>query len=170
MTTALTRSRKLGWAIVLLACTGLYLALHFRVNAVKSEVALAERAIVRLEKERSMLETEFLTRASQQQLADWNDVEFGYQAPSAAQYLGNERQLAQYGAPRAKDAPQPIRVARNDVDTTAERFEPMVSPLTGRKIDDAIISGRPDMTARYGGGQSGPMRITLNAVAESTEP
>ena len=47
----LSGRRKIGWLVLLLACSGLYSALHLRVNAVKSEVRLAERQIVALEEE-----------------------------------------------------------------------------------------------------------------------
>src|SRR5690606_19338404 len=70
--------RRIGWAAVLVVCTALYLALHLRVNAVKSQVLRAERQIVALEQQKLLLETEFETRSNQQQLATWNDVEFGY--------------------------------------------------------------------------------------------
>jgi hypothetical protein len=48
---------------------------------VKSQVRLAERQITQLKQEKLFLETEFETRASQQQLKAFNDVDFGYQAP-----------------------------------------------------------------------------------------
>jgi hypothetical protein len=103
--------RKIGWAMVLIVCTALYLTLHLRVNAVKSEVRLAERRIVALQDQKMLLETEFETRSNQQQLAAWNEVEFGYKAPEADQFLSGERQLAQFGAPPVKGAPEPIMVA-----------------------------------------------------------
>ena len=128
------RMRQVGWAAVLLVCGALTLALTFRVNAVKSQVRLVERQIVQLKQDKLLLETEFETRANQQQLRNLNEVEFGYQAPTAGQYLENERQLASLAKPRAVDAPSPIRVA------TAERPDPesplaaMVSPLTGKAM------------------------------------
>lgn len=109
-----SRIRQIGWALVLGCCAALLLALTFKVNAVKSDVRLVERRIIVAERDKMMLETEFQTRASQQQLADWNAVEFGYGAPRADQYLENERQLAALGTPRGLGAPQPIRVAMND--------------------------------------------------------
>jgi hypothetical protein len=92
----MTRDRlhSIGWAAVLLACLALTLALTFRVNAVKSQVRLTERQIVAVRQDKLLLETEFETRANQQQLRSLNDVEFGYQAPTAEQYLAGERQLA----------------------------------------------------------------------------
>ena len=140
----MTRDRlhSIGWAFVLTVCFALTLALTFRVNAVKSEVRLAEREIVRLKQHKLFLETEFLTRANQQQLRNLNEVEFGYEAPTAAQYLEGERQLASFSRPRAPGAPEPIRVA------TAPQAEEgglpaMVSPLTGMAIAAEVPQSGP---------------------------
>lgn len=129
------RMRSIGWAALLVICAALTLVLMVRVNAVKSEVQLAQRQINALKQEKLILETEFLTRASQQQLRNLNAIEFGYQAPTAGQYLEGERQLAALGKVRAVDAPEPIRVA-----SAAEAVEDqnpiaaMVSPLTGKAV------------------------------------
>ncbi len=98
-----SRIRQIGWALVLAVYFALLLALTFKVNAVKSDVRLAERQIIAAQRAKLMLETEFETRASQQQLSDWNAVEFGYAAPRADQYLESERQLAALGSPRGID-------------------------------------------------------------------
>lgn len=133
-----SRARSIGWAAILGLCFALTIALTFRVNAVKSQVRLTERKILALRTEKSMLETEFETRANQQQLRNLNDVEFGYQAPTAGQYLESERQLAMLGKPSGPNAPEMIRVAHAD---PAERQGPaasllpaMVNPLTGKAI------------------------------------
>lgn len=109
-----SRIRQIGWLLILSMCGALFLALTFKVNAVKSDVRLLERQIIASERSKLMLETEFQTRASQMQLAAWNQVEFGYSAPRADQYVEHERQLAVLGTPRGLDAPQPIRVAKAD--------------------------------------------------------
>jgi hypothetical protein len=57
--------------------------LSFRVNALRSQVHRAEGQIVALKQQKMYLETEFETRANQQQLKAWNDLEFGYVAPVA---------------------------------------------------------------------------------------
>lgn len=131
-----SRARSIGWAVVLSLCFGLTLALTFRVNAVKSQVRLTERRIVALRMEKQQLETEFETRANQQQLRTLNEVEFGYQAPTAGQYLESERQLAMLGKPRSPDAPEMIRVARADpARESGDSILPaMVNPLTGKAI------------------------------------
>lgn len=132
-----SRIRQIGWAALFAICLSAFAALTFRVNAVKSEVRLAERQIVALQKEKIQLETEFQSRANQQQLADWNRIEFGYGAPNADQYLESERQLAGLGVPRGLNAPNPIRVARapdeSELDTG---FPALVSPLTGATYDN----------------------------------
>ncbi len=128
------RVRSIGWAFVLTVCFALTMALTMRVNAVKSQVRLAERQIVALKREKLFLETEFEARANQQQLKALNDVEFGYQAPSAAQYIEGERQLVAYAKARAPGAPKPIRVAALAVVEEQGGLPAMVSPLTGKAM------------------------------------
>jgi hypothetical protein len=131
------RLRSIGWAVILTVCVALTLVLTFRVNALKSQVRLTERQIVAIKQEKIDLETEFETRANQQQLRALNDVEFGYEAPKADQYIEGERQLAALGKPRGPGAPAPIRVAANDVSESASgasSFPAMVSPLTGKAM------------------------------------
>lgn len=138
------RLRSIGWAALLITCFTLLVALTFRVNAVKSQVRLTERQIVAVKQEKMFLETEFQTRANQQQLKSLNDVEFGYQAPTAGQYLEGERQLADLGKPQAPGAPSPIRVARLALQgEEGEGFPAMVSPLTGRAMAAEVVDDSP---------------------------
>lgn len=138
-----SRIRQIGWAVVLGTCLAVLLALTFKVNAVKSDVRLTERAIIAAQQERLMLETEFQTRASQHQLSDWNAVEFGYGAPRADQYLESETQLAVLGSPRGIDAPSPVRVALNRPEREDEDGEGV---LTGW-----IAASQPVLVASEGG-------------------
>ena len=152
MTVSGSRLRQIGWLAVLAVCVGMYLALSFRVHAVKSEVLLAERQIVALERENILLETEFQTRASQRQLSDWNVVEFGYAAPRADQFLESETQLASLGLPRAPGAPSPIRVAYGDPADPAymaARTRPMVSPISGERITLASVGPQDEPGAAF---------------------
>ena len=128
------RVRSIGWAVILTVCVAFTMALTMRVNAVKSQVALAERQIVALRQEKMMLETEFETRANQQQLKALNDVEFGYQAPTPGQYLEGERQLASLARARSPGAPSPIRVATAGTRDETPTLVAMVSPLTGKAL------------------------------------
>lgn len=150
MKAAGSRLRQLGWAISLALCLALFVGLTFKVNSVKSQVRLAEREIVALQREKTLLETELETRASQQQLAQWNAVDFGYQAPTADQYLEGERQLATLGEPRAVAAPAPIRVARADDDQREVLLPAMVSPLTGKPIK--VPAAEPSLADKLANG------------------
>jgi hypothetical protein len=157
-----SRLRRMGWIAVLAICTVLYLGLHLKVHAVRSEVIGSERHIVALEDEKALLETEFETRASQEQLASWNRVEFGYAAPTAAQFVEGERQLAKFGTPRAAGAPEPIRVATIANGDSAPPFPKFVSPLTGKAVDASLVA--PVAERRIG---LGAARIELNARHEA---
>lgn len=144
-----SRIRQIGWAALFAICLSAFAALTFRVNAVKSEVRLAERQIVALQKEKIQLETEFQSRANQQQLADWNRIEFGYGAPNADQYLESERQLAGLGVPRGLNAPNPIRVARAPDENEMETgFPALVSPLTGAAYENDAGDDEEDSQRR----------------------
>ncbi len=145
-----SRLRQIGWAAALLACFGFFLGLSFRVHAVKSEVLLAEREIIELKRETVELETEFQARASQRQLSDWNAVEFGYQAPRADQFLEGERQLASLGSPRGPDAPSPIRIARAQVGSENSKPKQMVSPVSGKPVELAMVE-EPDVGSNFAG-------------------
>lgn len=132
----LTRDRvhSIGWISVLLICAALTIALTLRVNAVKSQVHDAEKRILYVQRDIDFLETEFQTRSNQQALKQLNDLEFGYKAPGAAQYIEGERQLAALGKPAAPGAPQPIRYANADRREREDSESPllaMVSPVTG---------------------------------------
>jgi hypothetical protein len=168
-----SRLRQASWIATLLVCTALFVALTLRVNAVKSEVRLAERRIVSLERQKMLLETEFETRANQQQLAAWNNVDFGYRAPGADQFLETERQLAALGTPRAKGAPEPIRVAGASTGDGERPFPVMVSPISGKPVEIGELAqtevGRERTGALSAGMRSGPARIALSAPYGITE-
>jgi hypothetical protein len=149
MNPAGSRIRQMGWAAVLAACIALFSLLSFQVQTVRSEVLLAERQIIALETDVLMLETEFQTRASQRQLAEWNTVELGYLAPRADQYLDNNRQLASLGEAAGPDAPAPIRVARTDLSPDDLDPREMVSPITGEPVTLASAAAEEDAGAVF---------------------
>lgn len=132
--------RRMGWIAALGVCLVLYIMLHLKVTAVHAEVVQAEREIVRLEEQKTLLETEFFVRSSHTQLAAWNRVDFGFAAPRADQFVENPRELARFGVPRSPDAHAPIRLAglRSAEDIPA--FPRLVSPLTGEPVDEEIVA------------------------------
>lgn len=144
-----SRIRQMGWVAALALCLALFAVLSFQVQTVRSEVLLAERQIIALERETLVLETEFQSRASQRQLSEWNNVELGYQAPRADQYFDDKRQLASLGVPAGPDAPAPIRVARADLSAADVEPREMVSPLTGAPVTLASLSTEEDAGAVF---------------------
>ncbi len=149
------RIQSIGWFTLLAICTVLTGSLMLRVNAVKSQVEISQRHIVALKRDNQFLETEYETRANQQQLSDINDLDFGYHAPDSRQYLENERQLAMLGKPRGSDAPTPIEVASADGTNAQDSsvgpgslgnlVPQLTSRLMGRRI--AAEGSRPDFHA-----------------------
>ena len=152
MSLSTRRLRSIGWLALLAVCATLVMVLTMRVNALRSQVRREENRIVALREETLYLQTEFETRASQQQLKAWNDVDFGYVAPAAGQYLENERQLAMLGKPAAPDAPAPVQLAEMGDGTNAAgaSYPAMVSPLTGRPSGEPV---RSDAVAHDRGAQ-----------------
>ncbi|WP_324696567.1 hypothetical protein ACLIMP_15340 [Novosphingobium aerophilum] len=156
----LTRDRvhSIGWISVLLVCGALTIGLTLRVNAVKSQVHDTEKRIVWVQQDINFLETEFQTRSNQQALKELNDLEFGYKAPTAGQYIEGERQLAALGMPVGPGAPAPIRYANADTagdpaqgqgDASNGGLLAMVSPVTG-----ATAAALPAAEAKGAGGKS----------------
>lgn len=159
MMVSANRFRSIGWIALLLVCAAVVMVLAFRVNSLRSQVHRTELQIVALRKEKLYLETEVETRANQQQLKLWNDVEFGYVAPTAGQYLSNERQLSAFAKPDGPDTPTPIRVASADDAVAAEAAFPSViagfagaadlsAPVTATDDDDKAATKPADAADR----------------------
>jgi len=126
--------RGVGWVALLALCFALLFGLSLKVNALKSQVRQTQNRILAVRRETMYLETEYETRANQQQLSAWNAVDFGYVAPNAGQYLENVRQLAALGKPAGPNAPAPIRVAAAPSEAPTGMLPQMVSPLTGKPL------------------------------------
>lgn len=169
-----SRVRQIGWAAAIALCVAAFFALSLKVHAIKSEVKLTERQILALKQETLMLETEFETRASQRQLAQWNAVEFGFRPPRADQYVRGRRMLASLGARRDNPSAPPLRLARADGETRSAHEPPaMVSPITGRPVDVAgpAEEATGERLARAIGGlvaEASPIAATLPKRAAAT--
>lgn len=140
MTMTGSRRRQVGWTVVLAVCIAMFVVFSVTVHAVRNEVVLAEREIVRLKIRKQRLETEFQARANQHQLAHWNRVDLGYEAPRADQYLESRRDIAALGQPVGPGAPSPIRVARAKAafadagDARDRATREMTSPVSGARV------------------------------------
>ncbi|MDM7927421.1 hypothetical protein [Blastomonas fulva] len=119
MILAVKRLKTIGWiALIFIVAIALY-PLSLSVATLRSDLTRTEREILRTRAELRYLETEFATRASLSQLAMWNDLEYGYEAPSAAQYLDGERELANLGD-EMRELDKPVRVAAMTIKPQAE--------------------------------------------------
>ncbi len=95
MSLAMKRLQNIGWlALVFLVAIMLY-PLSLNVAAVHSDLVSVDSKIREAKREISFLQAELRTRASLQQLDEWNTVLYGYQPPTAEQFLSGENALAQ---------------------------------------------------------------------------
>ena len=171
------RFRRIGWIAILTLCTALYVVLHLKVQSVHSEVVRAERRIVQLEEANLLLETEYLTRSNQLQLARWNRVEFGYSAPEAGQFIHSERQLAAFSGRPFDQGEATIQLASASIEDEAVVAEPasrLVSPLTGEEVDPALLraeTAAPQSAPRLAAIlPEGPTRVRLTVLAGASVP
>lgn len=112
--TSRNRMQSVMWTGSVVVATALSLVLMLQVKAVGSEIAETEKAIVATKQQIASLETEFQTRSRQQQLVRWNEVDFGYVAPRADQFLDGRAELASLGKQVEIIDAQPVRMAVAD--------------------------------------------------------
>ena len=119
MLMAARKLQGIGLVLLVLVFAMILYPVSLKVAATRSELSRIEKQIDRTRDNIRYLESELAVRASMRQLEQWNADTFGYSAPSAGQYLSNERQLASFDRlPRARGA--------NDV---APVLMAMVSPV-----------------------------------------
>jgi hypothetical protein len=118
--------------LVLIFAMALY-PVSLKVAATRSELARITKQIDRTRDNIRYLESELAVRASMRQLEQWNAESFGYSAPSASQYLANERQLASLdGLPRARGANEVAPVLMAMVSPVAVAEAPKESPVAAK--------------------------------------
>jgi hypothetical protein len=121
MTLAMKRLKNIGWLALVFTVAVLLYPLSLNVAALHSDLVQMDRKILDTKREISFLQAEIRTRASVAQLEQWNDLLYGYQPPSAEQFIDGERGLASLGgsAPTVK----PVMVAVANVDGAAPAGE-----------------------------------------------
>lgn len=97
MTLAMKKMQGIGWVALVFMVAILLYPLSLNVASLHSDIIRVDRNILSAKKEISYLQAELRARASLTQLEEWNDLLYGYTAPSAAQYLDGERALADLG-------------------------------------------------------------------------
>lgn len=158
MLMAARKLQGIGLVLLVLVFAMMLYPVSLKVAATRSELAQINQQINRTRDNIRYLESELAVRASMRQLEQWNAETFGYSAPSASQYLANERQLASVGRlPRARGA--------NDV---APVLMAMVSPvaLPEKAKPAAATSAAPAAPAA----SPKPAAIKLAAVQSDTPP
>lgn len=154
MLMAARKLQGIGLVLLVLIFAMMLYPVSLNVAATRSELAKIERQIDRTRGNIRYLESELAVRASMRQLERWNADTFGYSAPSAAQYLENERQLASLDRlPRARGA--------NDV---APVLMAMVSPVA------MPTPAEPKPAADKPVDAGKPVQIAQAAVRSDTAP
>ena len=128
MSLAMKRLKNLGWlALVFLVAIMLY-PLSLNVATLHSDLVRVDQKILDTKREISFLQAELRTRASMQQLEEWNDLLYGYQPPTAAQFVDGESALA--GLDGETPVTKPVMVA--------------TSAGNDASSESVVGSGRPD--------------------------
>lgn len=112
MSLAMKRLKNLGWLALVFMVAILLYPLSLNVAGLHSDLVAVDRQILDTKREISFLQAEIRTRASLQQLEEWNELLYGYQPPTAQQFVNGEAALAGLGS----DAPvtRPVMVAVGD--------------------------------------------------------
>ncbi|KTE29122.1 MULTISPECIES: hypothetical protein [unclassified Sphingopyxis] len=154
MLMAARKLQGIGLVLLVLIFAMMLYPVSLKVAATRSELARINQQIDRTESNIRYLESELAVRASMRQLEQWNADTFGYSAPSASQYLENERQLASLGrVPRARGA--------NEV---APVLMAMVSPVAiPDKAKPAATTDAPAAAAK-------PAPVKVAAVQSDVAP
>jgi len=139
MLMAARKLQGIGLVLLVLIFAMMLYPVSLKVAATRSELTRIERQIDRTRGNIRYLESELAVRASMRQLEQWNAENFGYSAPSASQYLENERQLASLdGLPRARGANEVAPVLMAMVSPVAVPTAPKVSV-----VDEPAAAARP---------------------------
>lgn len=117
MSLALKRLQNIGWMALVFMIAILLYPLSLNVGVLHSRLVSMDARILETKREISFLQAELRTRASMAQLEDWNNLLYGYQPPTAEQFLDSETQLAALG--RIGREMKPVMVAVSQVDSTA---------------------------------------------------
>jgi len=141
------RFRWFGWFVL---CVGVILGCYLmssRVAAERNKLADVERKIAATQRDIRALETEFDTRANLAQLQRWNGDTLKLSAPTAAQYVRDDAQLAMLGngaQPRLQTAAAVIPSApAATIETTPASVTVTVAPAATVKAKPAVATTAP---------------------------
>jgi hypothetical protein len=139
------RFRWFGWFVL---CVGVILGCYLmssRVAAERNKLADVERSIASTQRDIRALETEFDTRANLAQLQRWNGDTLKLSAPTAAQYVRNDSQLAMLdsGEPQIQNAAVIPSAPAATIETTPASVSVTVRPAAVVKPTKAVLTAAP---------------------------
>ena len=114
MSLAMKRLQNIGWLALVFMVAILLYPLSLNVAAMHSNLVAVDRNILETKREISFLQAEIRTRASMQQLEEWNELLYGYQPPMANQFVSGEAALAELTGDL--QATKPVMMASADID------------------------------------------------------
>ncbi len=144
MSLAMQRLRNLGWLALVFMVAILLYPLSLNVAAMHSNLVAVDREIMDTKREISFLQAEIRTRASLQQLEEWNELLYGYQPPAAEQFVNGEAALASLTG----DLPEtkPVMMAAASVPAPQVVAEPAVVKVVKEAVVEAPKQAAPKAT------------------------
>lgn len=128
MSLAMKRLKNLGWLALVFMVAILLYPLSLNVAAMHSDLVAVDREILDTKREISFLQAEIRTRASLQQLEEWNELLYGYQPPTAQQFVNGEAALAGLAGEEFETKPVMMAAADVSVRPVVEAPEPATEP------------------------------------------
>jgi hypothetical protein len=166
MTLAMKKLKNFGWVALLSVIIVLLYPMSLNVGALHSELVSTDRKIMETKREISFLQAELRTRANMAQLAEWNDLLYGYGPPTADQFLAGERALANLDGVGPDVRPVMVAVSDDGIIPAGEVGKPgaFASKLTenngGQPVQiAAAVIKKPEM----------PEKITTGNTSIRTE-
>lgn len=137
MSLAMKRLKNLGWLALVFMVAILLYPLSLNVAAMHSDLVAVDREILDTKREISFLQAEIRTRASLQQLEEWNELLYGYQPPTAQQFVNGEAALAGLAGEEFETKPVMMAAAdvsvRPDVEAPEPATEPEIAPSSAKQ-------------------------------------
>ena len=126
MSLAMKRLKNLGWLALVFMVAILLYPLSLNVAATHSDLVSVDRDILETKREISFLQAEIRTRASLQQLEEWNELLYGYQPPTAEQFVNGETALAELAGDQQQT--KPVMMASADMDGSPSANQANATP------------------------------------------
>ena len=161
MSLAMQRLRNLGWLALVFMVAILLYPLSLNVAAMHSNLVAVDREIMDTKREISFLQAEIRTRASLQQLEEWNELLYGYQPPAAEQFVNGEAALASLTG----DLPEtkPVMMAAASVPAPQVVAEPAV-------VKEAVVEAPKQAAPKAAATKAVATKLAANDVNIDATP